>query len=66
MNRIRNRKSSHSNPLSMFSAGVEQIIRDHQASQTIDEDQEARVMERAAVKQTCAKNLYVTLLYKLC
>jgi hypothetical protein len=66
MNRIRNRKSSHSNPLSMFSAGVEQVIRDHQTSQIKDEDQEAREMERAPVKQTYSKNLFTTLLYKLC
>lgn len=66
MNKIRNRKSSHTNPLSMFSAGVEQVIRDHQTSQTTDEDQESRAMERASVKQTCSKNLFATLLYKLC
>ena len=66
MNRIRNRKNSHSNPLSLFAAGVEQVTRDHQAIQTKDEDQEARAMERAAVKQTYSKNLFATLLYKLC
>ena len=66
MNKIRNRKNSHTNPLYLFSAGVEQIIRDHHTIQIKEVDQETRALKREPVNQTCSRNLFATLLYKLC
>ena len=65
-NQSKSQNGSQSNPLAMFSAGVEQVIRDHQNYQLDDLDQEAREMERARARQDNTGNLFVILLNRLC
>ena len=47
MRRVRNHKSSNTNPLAMFAVGVEQIVSDHMAHPTTYDDQELRAIERS-------------------
>ena len=51
MRRVRNHKSSNSNPLAMFAVGVEQIVSDQMSQQSKYDDHELRAMQRSPKKQ---------------
>ena len=61
MRRVRNHKSSNTNPLAMFAVGVEQIVSDHMAQPTNYEDQELRAMERSPKNQKLPISIFATL-----
>ncbi len=65
MRRVRTHKSSNSNPLAMFAAGVEQIVSDHVSQPTAYDDQELRAMERTSIKQTVPISLFTVLAQQL-
>ena len=61
MRRVRNHKSSNTNPLAMFAVGVEQIVSDHVAQPTNYDDQELRAMERSPKNQTPTISIFAAL-----
>ena len=61
MRRVRNHKSSNSNPLAMFAVGVEGIVSDHMSQQSKYDDQELRAMQRSPKKQLLTISLFADL-----
>jgi hypothetical protein len=65
MRRVRNHKSSNSNPLAMFAVGVEQIVSDQMSQQSKYDDQELRTMQCSPKKQVDKGGLFSVLLQQL-
>jgi len=65
MRRVRNYKSSNSNPLAMFAVGVEQVVSDHMSQQRKYDDQELRAMQRSPKIQINKGSLFSVLLQQL-
>jgi len=61
MRRVRNHKSSDTNPLAMFAVGVEGIVSDQMAQQPKYDDQELRAMQRAPKKRPLTISLFADL-----
>ena len=65
MRRVRNHKSSDTNPLAMFAVGVEQIVSDHMAHPTKYDDQELRGMQRSPKKEPLPISIFAFLAQQL-
>ena len=65
MRRVRNHKSSNTNPLAMFAVGVEGIVSDHMSQQSKYDDQELRAMQRSPKKQPLTISLFPDLAHYL-
>ncbi len=65
MRRVRTRKSSDTNPLSMFAVGVEQIVADQMSQKSKYDDQELRAMQRSPKKESLPISLFAVLAQQL-
>jgi len=65
MRRVRNYKSSNSNPVAMFAVGVEQIVSDQMSQQSKYDDQELRAMQRSPKNQADKGSLFSVLVQQL-
>ena len=65
MRRVRNHKSSDTNPLAMFAVGVESIVSDHMSQPSKYDDQELRGMQRSPKKESLPISIFAFLAQQL-
>ena len=65
MRRVRNHKSSDTNPLAMFAVGVESIVSDHLSQPSKYDDQELRAMQRSPKKEPLSTSIFAVLAQQL-
>ena len=65
MRRVRNHKSSDTNPLAMFAVGLEQMVSDQMSQPSKYDDQELRAMQRSPKKQPLIVSVFAVLAQQL-